>query len=290
MGLDSVIVGQVTTFFATEDKDLATNLAALMDAAADHFGSTFQGGFPLYLAVLQPNAWFDPYDQGTPAPYGMPWGWIPSSLVGVPASLREGVLIVGPDEHANLRRVRFVMLHEYGHLAAKRYLHPQGDQLYSSVRWFEELLATYFAYAFVHEVDAEWARTARKEWMDFVRQDAPASATLDWSFMFRLPPQQFGRTYAWYQNLLNVRAADLYSEHGLRFLTELRDRLPWSNAEEWTTELLLPLLDAIAPGFQTWAEGLEKGRYIARADGGRQPDNRPETVRIDSLPLVQETP
>ena len=266
IGLDSVTVGQVTTFFAPEDRALATDLAALTDAAADYFAAAFRGGFPLYLAVLQPNTWFDPYQRGTPAPYGMPWGWIPDSLMGVPASLREGVLIVGPDEQADLRRVRFVMLHEYGHLAAKRYLHPQSDQLYSSVRWFEEFLATYFAYAFVHQADAEWARVGRQEWVDFVQADAPASATLDWSFMFRLPPQQFGRTYAWYQNLLNVRAADVYSEHGLHFLPELRDRLPWSSSEEWTTEMLLPLLDSVAPGFQTWAEGLQEGRYITRPD------------------------
>ena len=265
-GFDSVTIGQVTTFFAPEDRRHATDLAALTNAAADYFGSEFRSGFPLYLAVLRPNTWFDPYQGGTPAPYGMPWGWIPDSLIGVPASLREGVLIAGPNEQADLRRVRFVMLHEYGHLAAKRYLHPQGDQLYSSVRWFEEMLATYFAYAFVHQADAEWARVGRQEWVGFIQAAAPASATLDWSFMFRLPPQQFGRTYAWYQNLLNVRAADVYSEHGLHFLTELRDRLPWSSSEEWTTEMLLPLLDSIAPGFQTWAEGLEEGTYITRPD------------------------
>jgi hypothetical protein len=261
-----MVVGLVTTFFAPDDQGYAAELAALTDAAAEYFTSEFGSGFPLHLAVLQPDTWFDPYQDGAPAPYGMPWGWIPESLMGVPASLQEGILIVGPDKQANLRRVRFVMLHEYGHLAAKRYLHPQGDQLYSSVRWFEEMVATYFAYAFVHNADAEWARAGRQEWTAFVEADAPASATLDWSFMYRLPPQQFGRTYAWYQNMLNVRAADVYAEHGLRFLTALRDRLPWSTSEAWTTGMLLPLLDSIAPGFQTWADGLQEGRYISQPD------------------------
>lgn len=263
-GLDSAIVGQVTTFFAPEDRSYATELAALADSAAAWFGWKFQGGFPLYLAVLRPDSWFDPYQEGTPAPYGLPWGWIPESLMGVPASLRAGVLITGPDEQADLRRVRFVMLHEYGHLAARRHLHPGGDQLYSSVRWFEELLATYFAYAFLQQSDPKWARAARQEWRELVDADPPASATLDWSFMFQLPPREFGRTYAWYQNLLNLRAASIHSEHGVAFLDQVRDRLPWSSADEWTTETLLPLLDSIAPGFQAWADGLEDGSYVTR--------------------------
>lgn len=262
MGLDTAVVGRVTTFYAEEDSAHARGLAEATEAAADYFESEFQGRFPLYLAVLGPDEWFDPYEDE--APYGMPWGWIPESLMGVPASQREGILILGHDRDADARRVRFVMLHEYGHLAAKKYLHPRGVQPYSSVRWFEEMVATYFAYAFVYQHDAEWARAARREWVGFVGADAPPSATLDWSFMFRLPPQEFGQTYAWYQNLLNVRAADLYAEHGLAFLRHVRDGLPWDSSQEWTTEEILPLLDSFAPGFRTWAEDLQQGRYLTR--------------------------
>lgn len=261
-GLDSAMVGRVTAFFAPGDRAHANDLAALLDRAADYFQRDFGGSFPLYLAVLRPQTWFDPYDDDVPALYGVPWGWIPESLIGAPASLTEGILIQGPDEEANLRRVRFVMLHEYGHLAAKEYLHPQGRQLYSSVRWFEEMLATYFAYAFVHRADPDWARTGRREWAQVVQRDPPDSATLDWRFMARLPPQQSGQVYAWYQNLLNVRAADLYAEHGLDFLREVRDQLPWANSDEWTTDMLLTHLESFAPGFQLWAEQLRQGRYV----------------------------
>jgi hypothetical protein len=80
--------------------------------------------------------------------------------------------------------------------------------------------------------------------------------------MAGLPPQQFGRTYAWYQNLLNVRAADLHARHGLAFLRAVRDSLPWARSDEWTTEMLLPQLDSFAPGFQRWAQQLEHGEYF----------------------------
>ena len=124
------------------------------------------------------------------------------------------------------------------------------------------MLATYFAYAFVHRADPDWARAGRREWAQVVQRDPPDSATLDWRFMARLPPQQSGQVYAWYQNLLNVRAADLYAEHGLDFLREVRDQLPWANSDEWTTDMLLTHLESFAPGFQLWAEQLRQGRYV----------------------------
>lgn len=82
--------------------------------------------------------------------------------------------------------------------------------------------------------------------------------------MASLSPQQFGQVYAWYQNLLNVRAADLYAEHGLDFLRDVRDELPWTNSDEWTTDLLLTHLESFAPGFQAWAKQLQQGRYVSR--------------------------
>lgn len=262
-GLDSTRVGRVTVHFDSQDRAHAMELANMAERAAAYFEREFDASFPLHLAVLRPKEWFVPYQGGDTEPYGMPWGWVPESLMSVPASLTEGVLIMGPDHEADRRRVRFVMLHEFGHLAAKRFLHPDGDQLYSSVRWFEELVATYFAYAFVYQEDPAWAQAGLREWVEIVKADPPPSASLDWRFMVQLPPEQFAATYGWYQNLLNVRAAELYARHGLSFLLALRD-LPWAKSDDWTTESLLPLLEAISPGFERWAEDLQQGKYTAR--------------------------
>jgi len=264
-GLDTLVVGRVTAHFAPADRSRATSLATLLDAAGGYFEKEFGGGLPVHLAVLRPDAWFSPYEPDSVALYGLPWGWVPESLAAVPASLEEGILIQGPDEQANQRRVRFVMLHEYGHLAAKRYLHPEGEQLWSSVRWFEEMIASYFAYTFVHQSDPDWTRAGRGEWEVHVQRDPPRSATLDWRFMMELPPREFGRTYAWYQNLLNVRVAALYDEQGLAFLQGARDQLPWKRCNTWTTDALLSELEPFAPGFQAWAEQLEQGQYLGRA-------------------------
>ena len=186
----------------------------------------------------------------------------------MPASLDEGVLITGSDRSANLRRVRFVMLHEFGHLASKQLLHPNSGQPYSAVRWFDELIATYFAYAFVRASDPDWARAAQDEWQRAVEEFTPPVVSLDWSHFRDLSPVEFARTYAWYQNVLNLHAATLYEEHGLDFLRSVRDRLDWQSAANWTTVGLIPVLDDIAPGFQAWASALERGEAIENPGSG----------------------
>ncbi len=260
--LDSAKVGRVTVHFAPSDRDYAHQLATLSEAAAAYFERELDGSFPLHLAILSPEHWFDPYSGGDSPPYGMPWGSVEDLLMAVPASLDEGVLILGPDDKANRRRVRFVMLHEFGHIANKRHLHPESSVPYSSVRWFEELLATYFAYSYVRAHDPGWAEASRREWVDFLNGYSPAVLSLDWGFMRELPPVEFARTYAWYQILLNLWVSDVYEERGLDFLRAVKDELPWKESGTWTTEFLLPALEEIAPGFEARIDNLQRGGYL----------------------------
>lgn len=259
-GLDTLTVGRVTAYFAAPDRAHAERLAALSESAAAYFERELGARFPLHLAVLTSEDWFDPYPGAERYPYGMPWGWVEDLLMTVPASLEQGVLISGSDRDADLRRVQFVLLHELGHLANKRYLHPDSPRPYSSVHWLEELLATYFAYAFVRTHDPRWAEAGRAEWATIVEGYTPPVLSLDWPFMRELPPGEAARTYGWYQNLLNLRVAELYEKHGLDLLRRLRSELPWSRSGEWTTETVLPILERVAPGFQAWADGLSSGQ------------------------------
>lgn len=255
--LDSADVDGIRVHYVSQDRQHALRLAALCGEAVSYFMGEFGTTFSPQLAVLRPDHWFVPYAGAEGEPYGIPWGWIPDLLIVVPASLEEGVLITGSNHSDDLRRVQFVMLHEFGHLASKQFLHPSSGQPYSSVRWFDELLATYFAYAFVRVSDPGWARTAQEEWQREVASFTPPVVSLDWSHFRELPPVEFARTYAWYQNLLNLQAAALYEEHGLDFLRRVRDQLDWQDAANWTTDGIMPILDSIAPGFQAWASALE---------------------------------
>lgn len=187
--LETAKIGSVTAHFAPTDREYAHQLATLSEAAASYFERELDGSFPLHLAILSPDRWFDPYSDSGSLPYGIPWASVEDLLMTVPASLHEGVLILGPDDKANRRRVRFVMLHEFGHIASKRHLHPESPVPYSSVWWFEELLATYFAYSYVRAHDPECAEASRREWVDVLNGYSPAVLSLDWGSCASFPPR-----------------------------------------------------------------------------------------------------
>ncbi|HEX6134812.1 MAG TPA: hypothetical protein VFZ24_12665 [Longimicrobiales bacterium] len=188
---------------------------------------------------------------------------MPHRLIFVPASLSEGLLIRGENEIEDRRRVDFVLLHEVGHIVAKDYFRPTGSSDYVPVSWFEELLATYVGYAYLHAHDPTWAAASRHDWQRVVDGFTPRKVSLDWTFMLDLPPDELARTYGWYQMLLNLRVAELHDEHGLDLLRRLRRELPWAESDQWTTESILPLVERAAPGFRAWADALPT-RYRAR--------------------------
>ena len=256
LGLESMKVGRITTQCAPNDRARAKQLAELSEAAAAFFERQLGLSFEFRLAVLGPGHWFSPHEG---MPYGIPWASGAEGLMVVPASLKEGALISGPNEQEDRRRVDFVTLHEFGHLATKRYLHPASAHEELPVHWFEELVATYFGYAFISSFDRQWAESARKDWIARVEGYTPRKLSLDWSFIRTLPADELAQTYAWYQYLLNLRAADIYPKHGLGFLRALKEKLPFHSMSTWTTESLLADLERITPGFQRWADEFQKG-------------------------------
>jgi hypothetical protein len=257
LGLETMTVGRVTTLFAADDRARARQLAQLSEAAAAFFEKELNVSFEFRLAVLGPTHWFSPY--AADLPYGIPWSSVGERLMVVPASLSQGALIDGRNEHEDRQRVDFVTLHELGHVAAKPYLHPTSAHEELPILWFEELVATYFGYAFVSSFDRQWTESARKDWIARVEGYTPPKLSLDWSFMRTLPAAELAQTYGWYQNALNLRVADIYGEHGLAFLRTLKETLPFRTMDTWTTESLLGYLEQIAPGFQRWADRLQKG-------------------------------
>jgi hypothetical protein len=252
LDLDKGHTGHVSYYYAPPDAARAEALGSLVDDAAAFFEAELGLGFDLSIAALGPDDWFSEYPG---VPYAVPWVSIPEHVLMLPASLSEGVLVAGRDPLADRRRVDFVALHEFGHLASKEFLRPDAAEPYTPVSWFDELLATYFAYCYVAESDPEWAAAARAEWSSEVRSFEPSVRSLDWTFMESLPGPELSRTYGWYQNVLNLQAADLYRRHGPSLLPSLKAALPWQGAQSWTSEALIGHLDGVAPELANWAEG-----------------------------------
>jgi hypothetical protein len=258
LDLERLRVGRVVAHFAEPDRERAEEMAALVDRAAALYEEELGLSFDLELAALRPEDWFSDIPG---IPYAIPWPSMKERLLLLPSSLEEGLLIEGRDALEDRRRVDFVALHELGHVAAREYFRPASGEDYVPVKWFEELVATYFAYAYIASADAEWAGAARREWRRQVEGFAPPVRSLDWSFMNSLPGGELARVYGWYQFLLNLRAAELHERHGVGLLTVLKERLAWEEAQGWDDEAVLAVFDTVAPEFSRWA----------RSFGGDQP-------------------
>jgi hypothetical protein len=252
----------MTVYYSPEYRGRAEELAGLSKNAAAFMEDKLKLSFNFRLAVLSPDQWFSEHPG---IPYAIPWENQAEDLLFLPSSLKEGLLIRGSDEVANRRRVNFIALHEFGHLAAKHYYRPSSIGEPVPVSWLNELLATYFAFSFIQSTDSEWARAIRAEWKNEVKQYTPGTISLDWGFMNELPPNEVARTYAWYQNVLNLRAAEIHDESGFAFLQDLKKGLSWDNVDHWTNDSVLSQLESISPGFMEWANTLGS-RYETRGN------------------------
>lgn len=259
LDLDSAHVGRVMVYFAPRARDRAIELAQLTHSATQFAERELSLGFDVRVAALEPEHWFSEFPG---VPYAIPWVSIPERLLFVQSSLSEGFMVRGPSPQHDRYRIGFGLLHEHGHLLEKAYFRPQSAEEGLPTSWFGELLANYFAYAYLHSVQPEWAEAAKGMWRAVVEGYTPSTLSLEWSFMNDLPPQELARTYAWYQNLLNLRAAALFEVHGLDLLRSLKDGLAWESTASWTTPSLLNALEHVAPGFQDWANDLTNAAYM----------------------------
>ena len=202
-------------------------------------------------------------------PYGLPY--IDDGVAVLPADLASGAVIemyapfettvsaeivadlqqIGLSyEGAKRRMVDLIGLHEIGHAQVYAY------DLDAKQHWFNEFLASYFAYAYMRSREPEMAVV----W-DAVTQAGREGYEPTHSSLDELNQLYAGvgvGDYVWYQNVFQDRIRAVYDEQGLDFLRHTLDRL--SNAE-WDPESsaeLLAVLEEIAPGFLAWAERYER--------------------------------
>lgn len=253
LGLDSAQLGRVTVYFAPTARERAIELGGLSEDVARFAAQELGLAFDLRVAALEPEHWFSEHPG---VPYAIPWVSISERLLFTQSSLTEGFMVRGPTSQHDRYRIGFGLIHEHGHLLEKAFFRPFDPKDDLPVQWFAELLANYFAFAYLSTAEPEWASASKGMWKDVVGGYTPSKLSLDWSFMNDLPPQELARTYAWYQNLLNLRAAALYEAHGLGFLEELKEQLPWEDTAAWTSASVLDALENIAPGSRAWAVDL----------------------------------
>lgn len=154
--------------------------------------------------------------------------------------------------------VDLIGFHELGHQLARVYaVDPQ-------VHWLDEVIATYFLYAYVSERKPEMKPVF--ELLAAPSKIRPRNTSLEDFERLYLGVDD----YSWYQGMFETRVRELYPKMGLKFLDELRRRFPApANATKEkppngapvkpvSPASVLEQVEQIAPGFQAWARGFRE--------------------------------
>lgn len=256
---------RITVYYAEGYEDKALRLRSLVEEGMNFYADSLAVQAPLHLAVLTKEQWervitWQPY--GFPGVAGSPpVAFLPATDDGVaandalsiraavsPASVRIIEASGHSYEEGSRRYVDLVGLHELGHTYSSAY------GIRSSHKRLGELLASYFAYAFLRQHQPKKAQLwdgILQSYLDAVR---PQYTSLDdfERLYFGVGPQN----YVWYQAKFQEMARRAYDARGLGFLREVRAAFPRTETVPVSMDTALERLERIQPGFRAWAEEL----------------------------------
>jgi hypothetical protein len=255
------VPAHVSAGYEARGASLGTDFAA----ALDFYEATFGIRPAVELAVLDEADW----RRVTPVPYGLPHPFQGTPNVvflgatyeheavhdlrarrdDAPEADRERVRRAGLSwDEASGRLLDLVAFHELGHV----YTHALGIDPHR--RWFSEMLASYFAYAFLRSERPEMALVWDGVLAALPAGPPPAHTSL--ADFERLYVGVGIPNYQWYQAAFQARVAEVYEAQGLGFLERVREALPAGTGDDLTTDALLARLERLEPGFHAWAERL----------------------------------
>jgi hypothetical protein len=264
-GLQSA-TDRLTVYYDRGHQAKAIQLRTLIQDALRFFSDSLGVAPELSIAVLERPTWERLITSGQP--YGIPGvdgippvAFLPATddnLAADDARSLEGAisdstrrLVAGAGytwTEASKRYVDVVGLHELGHAFAEAY----GIQVRSM--WFNEWLATYFCYTYLK---AAQPRTANlwegvlQGYRDAVRPEHRTLEAFD-----RLYFGVGAQNYVWYQARFQQQIERVHDVHGVAFLRTLRQAFPRGGAPVASRDELLRRLDALSPGFASWAASL----------------------------------
>lgn len=249
---DSGVAG-IAVHCAERKMDLAASTAEMLRGAAGFYAEHFEVRQPLALAVLDKTEW----TKVTSIPYGLPFVSGPPYIVVLPATGDHPLFRHVDDaldrsdlparysmtnEEISSHVLSLIGFHELGHLYAKAF------GLEFPNRWTFEFAATAFAYAYLDQCLPITASL----WVDACRALAHAGNPAHTSLRdFETLYVGVGiADYARYQAVFLLRVKEVHDAHGIQFLSHLRDvNWPATSPTQYVTEL-----EAIAPGFNRWAD------------------------------------
>jgi len=261
--------GKVTAYYSAGCREHAKKLQTAIEDMNNFYQSRLGVHLELPLALLNAEDWKratgDDYSlpqvAGDPPVILMPatsdnpvYGLMAARKAAIPPEELQAFL---KDHHTTFDAVAadfvdFIGFHELGHMLTTQFgIDPQD-------RWLGELLATYWAYAYVSERQPDW-----KSAFGLLGRPStvrPKNTSLE----------DFERLYSdvddygWYQGMFELRVREVCPRLGVGFLRDLKQRLPLQPGTElkWKPldarmkpAVLVQELDKITPGFREWAVG-----------------------------------
>lgn len=264
--LDSAQHG-IIVHYSEGGEDRAQELGQVLNEALQFFSDSLKVDLDFRLALLREEHWkeitnypyaiphvsyedskaiaFQPLDQD-----GVVYDLMMSLKERITPELRQKVDNTGLSyEEFSAKMVDLIGFHEIGHPYADVYGIGQP------ARWFNEFVANYFLYAFLHTKYPDDARIWDLSTEVILDDYDPKHRTLEdfEEYYVRVGADNYG----WYQANFESKANDLFEERGFSFIRELKANFPKGEGK-LSNEVIINRLDKMAPGFEEWSNVFEE--------------------------------
>jgi hypothetical protein len=268
--------GPFETWYSSGHEERARRIRHMVTGMLDFYHERLDVSIDPYVVVLDSTDWrrlveaVDACDdcQRINRSYGRQMNWSSPPAIFVPATdseaaagVRQGGGELPPlpaDVSRELALAGFedpgmgdlpgfaqdaVALHEIGHLLTRAF------EIATPTTWLNEFLANYWWSAYWREDFP--ALTELQARMTAAAPAAPAQARPS-LHDFERGETGGWQNYVWYQGRIGERVDAVLEEHGIRFLTDVRDVLPRDRTGTLSTEEVVERLQTISTGWGEW--------------------------------------
>ena len=257
---------KITVYYSDGFKKRAEDVLALIEGGMRFYEKELSLDVDLSVAVLDKAQW----EQITQIPYGLPWvsdaphvaflpaaggivaaGTLRSKPLATPSILEKLKASGFTFDQAAEKTVDLIGLHELGHAYSQQIgvVPPRPN------KWFNEFLASYFAYAYLKAKRPKLAALFETMTVDMAGATPNPKYTKLEDFE-RLYAEVGPDNYGWFQAKFFERVVRVHDVRGLSFIADVRRAFPAGEKDELSIDVVLERSEKIAPGFITWSNSV----------------------------------
>jgi hypothetical protein len=258
--------GKITIYHADGYGKRATEVRPLVEEMMAFYEKRLRVKQDFAVAILTREQW----TKSLPPflPYGLPF--VRDNIAFLPATndgaVTAGAIALKPSatpallkkieqtgydfESAAMKFTDLIGLHELGHVYTLAY------GIKPPTRWFNEFLASYFAYAFLKAKHPKLATLMQAMAGDaYIDAVNPKYTTLE--DFERFYSNVGVDNYSWYQAKFLQKGVQVYGTQKLEFLSAVKKAFPADEKQQVTQSATLERLEKISPGITQWFKSLK---------------------------------